>query len=244
MEKGMSRDMPFFRTERRMLLMTDGELAAGYLPVIHFDLGETIPLRAIGWTVFRETARSASFPKRTVPVEGRTVLAIEYAFYWDYDIQHMYDLEHIWVMTDTAGQVLHAEGSFHGKYLNLWDPGMEKIGAIPPENGHVHAFCQPGKHAFLPAGELFRLVPGWRESCTSMAGGPVLTGGPFEGVWQSTPEEDRLSEAYLRETLAFEPTLSFRPGDLPAEMMPWTDLAEKIPSWIAAECGRLKRRAT
>ena len=69
--------------------MTDAELAARYLPLFHFDRNETIPMRAIGWTVTRETVQSPSFPKRKIPVTGDTLLTIEYACYWDYDIQHM-----------------------------------------------------------------------------------------------------------------------------------------------------------
>ena len=51
---------------------------------------------------------------------GETV--IEYAFFWDYDIQHMYDLEHIWVTVDSAGQICGCQASFHGQRLNMmWD---------------------------------------------------------------------------------------------------------------------------
>ena len=219
--------------------MSDRELTSQYLPIFHFDREETIPLRAVGWTIARTGRRSASFPKREIPVaEGG--LTIEYACYWDYDIQHMYDLEHVWVMLDRDGGVLRAEGSFHGKYLNLWDPEMGRIGALPPEKGRVHAFAQPGKHAFLPRGELTRLVPGWKESCRKEAGGPVLTGGPFEGRYQATAAEDERSRRYIREQLAFDPTLAFIPGGEKAALMPWEELAEQIPGWIRAECRRLR----
>ena len=221
--------------------MTDAELAARYLPLFHFDRNETIPMRAIGWTVTRETVQSPSFPKRKIPVTGDTLLTIEYACYWDYDIQHMYDLEHVWVMIGKDGRLLHAEGSFHGKYLNLWDPRMEEIGALPPENQRVHAFLQPGKHAFLPSGALVRLIPGWMESCTSDAGGPILTGGPFEQIYHSTPEEDALSARYIRERLRFIPALDFVRGGESASLMPWPELAINIPRWISAECDRLRR---
>ena len=220
--------------------MKDAALAARYLPIFHFDQAETIPLRAIGWTVAQKTVRSRSFPKRDIPVSGETAFTIEYACYWDYDIQHMYDLEHVWVMIGKDGKLIRAEGSFHGKYLNLWDRGMESIGALPPENERVHAFCQPGKHAFLPAGNLFRLVPGWRESCTSEAGGPVLTGGPFEGLYQSTKEEDDRSARYIREHLIFQPTLEFTTGGEDAVLLPWRELEQLIPDWVSAECARLK----
>jgi hypothetical protein len=65
----------------------------------------------------------------------------------------MYDLEHIWVTVDADGQVIDAEGSFHGKYLKLLLP--ELPGALLPTQGRVHAFCQPGSMRFCPTGGCF-----------------------------------------------------------------------------------------
>ena len=51
--------------------MTDHELALRYAPIVHFDRNETIPLRAVGYTVAREPMRSLSFPKRELaPPQG------------------------------------------------------------------------------------------------------------------------------------------------------------------------------
>ena len=222
----------------------DYQEAQDFLPIVHFDRRETIPLRAIGYTVFHETSPSISFPGRKVQVrEGET--AIEYAYYWDYDIQHMYDLEHIWVWLDEGHHPVRAQGSFHGKYLNLFGEGLEML---QPDGGHIHAFCQPGKHAFLPSGDLFCLVPGWFESCNTESGGPVLLGSPFSAAhredardaFRPTAEDHLHSIGYIRSHLAFEPSLSFREdscSDVP--LMTWAELQEKIPSWIFDECRRL-----
>ena len=61
--------------------MTDLELALSYAPILHMDSAETIPLRAVGYTVFRAPSVSASFPKRRIDPGTGTV--IEYAFYFD-----------------------------------------------------------------------------------------------------------------------------------------------------------------
>lgn len=212
-------------------------LARRYAPIIYVDERETIPLLAYGITVFDETRRSESFPKREVQVP-RGCRVIEYAGFWDYDIQHMYDLEHIWVTVGEDGQVTHAEGSFHGKYLNLYDAAMTF--ALPPEDGHVHAFCQPGKHAFLPDGQLFRLIPGWYECCNSDSGGDVLVGGPFGGRYQPTEADNARCRRYLREQLAFQPTLRFHPMTGEVQYMSWADMAQWIPRRVAQECQRLK----
>lgn len=218
--------------------MHDKRLAVKYAPIIHFDKAETIPLAAVGYTVFREALRSDSFPKRIVTPD-ECGLVIEYALYWDFDIQHMYDLEHIWVYVAADGQVTCAEASFHGKYLTLWEPEMSFARLL--EETRVHAFCQPGKHAFLPDGQLFRLIPGWQECCREAAGGPVLMGGPFAGAYQPTPEDDRRCEKYIRANCAFTPTLVFDGGTVIAEelLRPWEALKAEIPGRIAALCGEL-----
>ena len=221
--------------------MTEQELTLRYAPIVHFDQNETIPLQAVGYTIAKETTRSQSFPKREIVVPQDAAFVIEYAYYWDYDIQHMYDLEHIWVTVSGDGQVMDAEGSFHGKYLKLLLP--ELPGALLPTQGHVHAFCQPGKHAFMPNGQLFRLLPDWYAACTTACGGPVLIGGCFNGVYQSTAQEDACSIRYLRENLSFKPTLHFTKAaedfGVSPRYMPWTELYAEIPQRIRRECDRL-----
>ncbi|MBQ8202130.1 MAG: hypothetical protein IJZ74_10250 [Clostridia bacterium] len=220
--------------------MDDKRLAVKYAPLIHYDKAETIPLCAVGYTVFREEQRSDSFPKRSV-VPDACGLVIEYALFWDYDIQHMYDLEHIWVWVAADGSVTRAEASFHGKYLNLWEADMGF--AQMPEGTHVHAYCQPGKHAFLPDGQLFRLLPGWRESCNVDSGGAVLVGGPFGSLYAATAEDDARCKKHIREKYAFEPTLEFDEGTVvPEEIIcPWEALKAWIPSRIAQLCDELKK---
>lgn len=227
--------------------MTDHELALCYAPIVHFDRNETIPLRAVGYTIARETMRSLSFPKRDLLVPQGAACVIEYAYYWDYDIGHGYDLEHIWVTVGKNGQVMAAEGSFHGQYLNLYIPALSCC--KPLLGDHVQADCQPGKHAFLPDGQLFRLIPYWFECCNQYAGGPILIGNPFsakfsptgEDLFSPTAEENAQCIRYLKETLAFEPAMEFT-KDAPDTVayMPWEEMYEKIPQWIRMECARLK----
>ena len=225
----------------------DLQTALDYAPVLHLDEKETIPVRAVGYTVFRETEKSVSFPGRTVTVPRDAAFTVEYAYYFDYDIEHMYDLEHIWVTVGRDGGVLAAEASFHGRYLVLLVPGLH--GSVEPAGNRVHAFCQPGKHAFLPAGDLFRLVPRWDVCCLEEAGGPVLIGNPFSAahsptgraLFAPTAADDARSRRYLRENLAFRPTLRFRETQLKDGLyMPWAELFALIPGWISAECARLR----
>ena len=228
--------------------MTDHELALHYAPWVHFDRNETIPLRAVGYTIARKTMHSSSFPKRDLVVPENADSVIEYAYYWDYDIGHGYDLEHIWVTVGKDGKVQDAQGSFHGWYFNLYIP--ELACCRPLAGDRVQADCQPGKHAFLPDGQLFRMLPYWFECCNAYAGGPILIGNPFSAkysptgkdIFSPTAEEDALCTRYLKENLAFEPAMEFT-KEAPDTVlyMTWEEMFEKIPQWIRAECARLKQ---
>ena len=218
--------------------MTDRETALTYAPIVHFDHAETIPLRAVGYSVVRKSGQSPSF-RRELALPEDAAFIVEYAYYWDYDIQHMYDLEHIWVTVGRDGAVMSAQASFHGRFFMLWSPGLPM--ARPLDGTHVHADCQPGKHAFLPDGQLFQLMCGWRESCLADAGGGVLVGWPFAGVYAPTERENELSEQYIRKRLTFEPTLRFdrsAPDNVP--FMPWEEMYQAIPVWLRAELDRLE----
>ncbi|MGC9002948.1 MULTISPECIES: hypothetical protein [Dictyoglomus] len=58
--------------------------------------------------------------------------------FWDFDIEHMYDLEHVWV---------YIKGNWHGKYRNF-----EEFQVI---DGHPVIYAQPGKHSFASVKEYF-----------------------------------------------------------------------------------------
>ena len=219
--------------------MKDAELVLRYAPEIYSDEHETIPIRAVGYSIVRENCVSESFPKRNILTGGQTAFVIEYAYYWDYDIQHMYDLEHIWVHVGQDGTVLGADGSFHGGFTPLKWQGVSQF-----TDDHIHAYCQPGKHAFVADAVMAKAVPGARDACTGKAGGPVLVGGPFAGAYHPTEEDDRLSEWYIRKYLSFEPTFRFSKTTLEtAQYMPWETLKARIPGWIATECERIRTLA-
>ena len=94
-------------------------LAARYAPIILFDLREPFLPLAAGYTLFTADAPSPSFLREiTLGATDRppAQLAIEYAIWWDWDIQHLYELEHVWVYLDAAGRVIHAEASWHGGF--------------------------------------------------------------------------------------------------------------------------------
>ena len=226
--------------------MTDLELALRYMPILHFDALEPVALHTTAYTVFHTGAPSVSFPGRKIPaLEGGCT--IEYAFFYLYDIDHMYDLEHAWIMLDAQGEIRDAQGSFHGKYLNLLVPEM--AGYLPPENGHVHVIVQPRKHAMQATPCMTMLCPGWKQCCEE-AGGPVLIGNPFSArfsptgkdLFVPTAQDDANSIRFLHEELSFVPSMDFSHTVKPQEVMTWQELYDLIPGWIAQECARLRER--
>ncbi len=218
--------------------MTNEALVQKYAPVIHFDEKETIPLSGVGYSILRETGESPSF-SRTVPIKDEAFV-IEYAYYWDYDIQHMYDLEHIWVWVGLDGRVCNAQASFHGKYLNaLLNKGTVKT-QIADEK--IHMYCQPGKHAFLPNGEWFELLPDYMECCMESAGGGLLVNDMFAGEFETNTNMDKVIDSYIKNRMTFKPSMRFVPTCIPDDLyQPWEVLKQLIPVRINAELARLVR---
>jgi hypothetical protein len=223
----------------------DHELASRYAPIIYFDAREPFLPFAVGYTVFKQDGTSPSFP---LQIELHKIgypdaaFAIEYAIWWDWDIQHLYELEHIWVYVDNQGQVVRGEASAHGGHQD-----MAVDGRLNLTGDRITLFSEPGKHAFAPVTE-------WLENgktdtisnCGAEAGtGGLCTPPVIEGYIHSTPEDDRLIYAYLQ-TQAFIPSMEFTQifSGLQNCLVPWSLLFKWIPSridWWKSELHRTDR---
>lgn len=206
--------------------MSDLKLALTYAPRILFDRAEPFTVDGIGYTVLRQSGPSPSF-RRHIELAPGMAFCMEYAVYFDYDIQHLYDLEHIWVFVDHAGQVCDVQASFHGRYMNALLPQFPGLLA----GTHMSLYCQPGKHAFLPDGQLFRLLPDWQRACNEAAGDAgLLVMGLFADQLAATPQMQQQVARYIRSRYSFTPTLEFEPRPLDdALMMTWERLKALIP---------------
>ena len=216
-------------------------VAETYLPVFMTDRNEPFRIQAIGYTVFHGCRRSDSFPKRIIEMNACTeTCVIEYAIWFDYDIQHLYELEHVWVYVDEKGTVSRVEGSFHGKYLNLMDLDTGK--PILNAEGRLIVWMQPGKHALLPDPRLVKIVPMWRECCMEFAGAEGLDMPDAFRGWLPllSEKDDRKVCEYIRKRYAFEPSLLFEEMRLGEDvLMPWSDLKRSIPDRIAKELRKI-----
>jgi len=206
-------------------------LAAQYAPILLLDAREPFVPLVVGYTIFRRSVHSPS-AHRYVELEQRgkrgTDTAIEYALWWDWDITHLYELEHVWVYLDANGEVIHAEGSRHGRYRKMLAHGE------PPLTGsRLTLYAEAGKHSLAPVRSwLDTLAPLTRKLCLRHAGlEGVLITWLFRGIIRAkSPEADRLVHTHL-ERYAFEPSLDFAQVFTVPEssLVPWPALFAWIP---------------
>ena len=211
----------------------DCQLARRYAPIIRFDAREPFYPLAAGYTVFRHDSPSPSFP-REIHLADHVAFVIEYAIFWDWDIQHLYELEHIWVYVDDDSNLADAEASWHGRYHRMRD----ECGNLPLRDGRLALCSEPGKHAFAPSpGWLLRRQAKTRASCGIRAGVAGVHVTPlFEGrIHDETPLNNRLVHSYL-ERQRFEPSFDFsKDFDLRrATFVPWPNLFQWIPRRVSA----------
>lgn len=214
-------------------------LVLHYQPHIYLDRLDPFPIRWIGYTVFTQKGLSSSWPGLTLdPQASGAAAIIEYAVYFDYDIQHLYELEHIWVAVGKDGAVADCWCSFHGMQLRA-----AGLSAFRLEGTHPVLFAQPGKHAMLPSPELFELHPQFHTACMENAGGGLLIPPMLAGRMQTSPEQDAQIRQYIRQHFAFIPSMDFRLQDLDdRQFIPWPELLEKIPRMVQAQLDLIQQR--
>ena len=211
-------------------------MALRFKPVLYQDRKEPFPVRFIGCTVFTERRRSESFPKWVVdPAAAGARSIIEYAIYYDYDIQHLYDLEHIWVAVDGDGKLTDCWSSFHG--MRLRPAGHP---SFRTEAGRPVLYSQPGKHAMLPDPVLFELLPDLRAACGEMAGGGLLIPGFLSGAVRTDEDLDGRIRRYIKNNYAFAPSMEFVREE-PADdlLISWPELLRRIPGLLEAQIERI-----
>ncbi len=217
-------------------------LAARYAPIILFDRHEPFLPLAVGYTLFRESGPSPSFP-RQIALKPHETLAIEYAIWWDWDIGHLYELEHVWTFVGQGGEVSRVEASSHGGYFDMAGPHGPRL-----EGTHPVLYSEPGKHAFAPD-------PAWyqRHRSPKLIAATTRRFAGVNGMWVTplfqqamgsfrTPEANTLVLTYLQR-LAFDPAWDFDlrfpiTQDL---LIPWPALQAWIPHRVAWWLEKLAR---
>ena len=215
-----------------MLSEKERELILAYQPRILMDRLDPFPVRLIGCTVFSEPGPSNSFARLHLdPAALGAKYIIEYAYYFDYDIQHLYDLEHIWVMVGGDGRVTECWSSYHG--MRMRASGLKSFRL---EGDHPVLYCQPGKHAFLPDPELFRLHCQYDICCRENAGGGLLVPGMLQGRMTTDAQRDEKIRSFIRDRFSFDPSEDYVPQTLEdGQYIPWEALLDEIPRLVEAQ---------
>ena len=214
------------------------DLAERYAPHLLLDQKEPFLPVAVGYTIFERDGYSLSFSRciGLAPV-GRppAAKAIEYAIWWDWDIGHLYELEHTWVYLDEEGRVFYTEASWHG--------GCFGTGDVLLDGTHVVLYSEPGKHALSPSAEVFEIQrPDNERTYQERAGAAgLMVTSIFEGILEKTPEKDALAEAYLK-ARAFLPSYEFTRRFVIGRdiLLPWPELKRWIPQRVEWWLERLR----
>nr|WP_272211384.1 HAD family hydrolase [Marinicella sp. W31]MDC2877274.1 HAD hydrolase-like protein [Marinicella sp. W31] len=210
----------------------DFAMAETHRPVLMIDCAEPAPPIALGYSVIRHTARSPSSKFDITPPQGGSV--IEYAIWHDWDIQHLYDLEHVWVHVDAEGAVVRVEGSMHGMRVSVDDgSGLPEMRGTRPV-----LYVEPGKHALWGVSRIMCSMVGAKiaEMCGRDAGaGGIHLGNAFaeSGAWSATPEQHRLARLAMKRA-AFVPRFDFIAAAQEPALVPWTALEQWIPKRMQA----------
>lgn len=205
-------------------------------PVIRFAANEPFLPTKIGITVFDAPGTSPSAPLE-VTFEPGVASVIEYAIWWDWDIQHLYELEHVWLKLDADGIVVGVDASAHGKL----SPMRRADGSLPIEEGRVVLYAEPGKHAFHAEPEPIRAREAWLTAfCTSMtSAGHVLVNHMFSDVFPTISAQDHRAVRRYLQNRAFVPSYDFSQRfDLSGiDYLSWPDLhayiAARVPQVLA-----------
>ncbi len=207
------------------------ELAREFAPVLLFDRKEPFLPSAVGVSVIDETLQSPSC-RHSIKLETGSVRAIEYAVWWDLNIQHLCELEHVWVYLDRDQNVVKIEASARGYFHNR----LADDGTLPIRNGRPILFSEPGKHGFFSRLEEIKVhMDRARQSCGEGAGSMNILVQP----------EFRAALAYMRpfdyfvvrrhlSEMAFEPSFEFSTQfDLrESPLVPWPRLNASIPDRV------------
>ena len=202
------------------LTVEELQLAVIHAPMLWLDRREPFRPIAVGITVAVAETESPSTRSMLTPPAGG--VSIEYAIWWDWDIEHMYELECVWVDVDVNGHRVTRSASQHGRRIELDDPSSRDT------------YCAPGKHAMAATGSE---VTRWRveldTACWQNAGvAGVLDQEPLGRYFGPVEELDHRLARHRLGSQRFVPSYQFDvlvdvARDLP--LASWTSVAEWIP---------------
>jgi putative hydrolase of the HAD superfamily len=184
----------------------DRALAGNVAPIIRFADNEPFMPTRVGITVLTEPRQSPSAELQITFGPGVKRI-VEYAIWWDWDIQHLYELEHVWLKLDATNKVVAVAASAHGELFDMLRPD----GSLPIENGRVTLYAEPGKHAFHATPDAIRAKRRQLEvTCGPLTSdGHVLINAMFEAPFSNIGAADHRVVRRHLQGRAFLPSFVF-----------------------------------
>lgn len=210
-------------------------LARRHAPILLCDANEPFRPETIGISRLSPGERSPSC-RHVPPAPAGTAHVIEYAIWWDGDIQHLYELEHVWVAVDAQGTALGVSASAHGGILDMAEAHWHE--------GRVVLYCEPGKHAHSPdAARITARREALDRACLS---GEDLRGIMINEMFGDmlaflSPYDQFLGRTYLQ-SLCFAPAYEFslRFDLAQCRFVSWSELVNHVPVFIRAQLEELR----
>lgn len=188
----------------------DERLARALAPVIRFCANEPFFPSAVGISFISAPGQAVAAP-RQIDFEPGVARVIEYAVWWDWDIQHLYELEHIWLKLDENDKLVSVAASRHGGLYDM----RRSDGSLPIENGRVTLYAEPGKHAFHPEPASMEAVhKNLAGACSgttlhAFSKGHILINDMFRDAFSCFTKEDHRRVRRYLQMRAFGPEFDF-----------------------------------
>ncbi len=213
--------------------MTNYEIAKKYLPNMLFCANEPFFPTKIGYDIFTKTSTSNSFGRRKgMLIDGEKIATcIEYQIYFDYDITHMFDLEHLWIYIDKNGTVVDAECSFHGRCVKALLEDKSNL----VNDTTLSIYSQPGKHAFSTTTSVFEKWHAAYKDTQNSAGKDGLATIFYDyGKYEHTKYLDKIVQNSMKK-YAFTPENTYVSFDAnTVELLPWQELKDSFTGIVDA----------
>lgn len=211
-----------------------------------YDSSERIFPQKIGYAVYKAKSlidhyysptfpRPLYFAKEIIGGDTDADTVVEYSLWYDADISHLYELEHLWVYMN-SGEVVAVEGSRHG--------------LISSFSHEASIYVEPGKHGHFQTALTDRLKsyltyccqkPGKDGLSLDTITAPELLA--FRGTLTTQYEVD----SYIEKTITylskytFTPSFEFTKEYIPDAHMfvPWATLKEYIEDYLLKQLNSL-----
>ncbi|WP_319568027.1 HAD family hydrolase [Cohaesibacter marisflavi] len=214
-------------------------LARQLAPILLCDKLEPFEPAVVGISHLKRGETSPSFkhmnPFTRAP--NRTFSILEYAIWWNGDIQHLYELDHVWIYLNENNTPIHITASAHGEMIDISQSNWQ--------DRQIRLFCEPGKHALAPTSAEIIAKQDWlNDVCTNP---DKIIGFEIPAEFTDhmsflSPYDDFLAHDFLRKK-CFTPSYSFEKSfDLSkVPFVSWGELEILIPRLLRDQTELLRK---